>query len=119
MDNDNNPTQNTNWNPPPNAFAKKDLDEAMPSVLLGIFGLVVTFLFGCGLIGFVLSIMAFVKGKRAIQQYQSDPNMYTDQSYSSAKAGKVLGLIGIILGSLAILIILFIFIMVIFDLSMN
>lgn len=97
----------TNWNTGNTNFAQgnQELKGGQPSLILGIIGLVLSLLTCgyCGFIGFILSIIAFVKGKNAVVEYESNPGAYAEQGYKNAKTGKVLGLIGIIIGVLAII----------------
>lgn len=81
---------------------KTDVPGGIASLVMGIIGLFLSLCTGCGIIGFILSIIAFVKGKGAVKLYESNPSLYNEQSYNQAKAGKVLGLIGLILGILVI-----------------
>jgi hypothetical protein len=48
-----------------------------------------------------------LKGKQAIAEYEANPGMYTEKSFNQAKTGKTTGLIGLIVGILALLYIIF------------
>lgn len=119
MDNKNFGTGNTNWAPPTtnqSTFGRlQELPGANTSMLLGIFGLVLSLCLGCGIVGFILSIIAFTKGKKGEDLFDANPMQYSESSYKQAKAGKVLGLIGLILG--IIVIIIFIIFIVLFGIA--
>jgi hypothetical protein len=103
---------NSNWQAPNNATGMgmgQDLEGANLSMILGIVGLFLSLCAGCGLIGFILSIIAWVKGKKAVATYEGNPTAYSEKSFKQAKAGKILGLIGLILG----IVVIFIFIVLI------
>lgn len=88
------------------AQGNQELKGGQPSLILGIIGLVLSLLTCgyCSFIGFILSIIAFVKGKSAIREYEANPSLYAESGYKNAKTGKVLGLIGLILGIIVIVI---------------
>ena len=106
---ENNTQNNSNWN---THDIGKDLPNASTSMALGIIGLIVSIILGCSPVGFVLSIIAFVKGKKAMKEYDNNPGMYTSSSYGQAKAGKITGLIGLILG-LAVIALVIVFISIV------
>jgi hypothetical protein len=47
------------------------------------------------------------KAKKAISDYEANPSLYSEKSYNQAKTAKTLSLIGIIIGALGILYIIF------------
>jgi hypothetical protein len=103
MENNNENTGSTNWTPPSGGMGgTAELDGANASQIMGIIGLVLSLCLGCGLVGFILSIIAFVKGKAAVAIYEANPSGYSEKSFKQAKTGKLLGLIGIILGIIVI-----------------
>lgn len=83
-----------------------DTGKATTAMVMGIVGLVANLLNGCfcgcgSLVGLVFSIVAFVMGRgvlRAIEEGRADP-----AGEGSAKAGKILGLIGIALNILILI----------------
>lgn len=97
-----------NWNTANTNFAQgnQELKGGQPSLIMGIIGLVLSLLTCgyCSFIGFILSIIAFIKGRNAIKEYEANPGMFAEAGYKNAKTGKVLGLIGIILGVIVIVI---------------
>lgn len=101
MENNNENTGGTNWTPPSTPTGVgQELPGAIASLVTGIIGLALSLFFGCGPVGIVLSIIAFVKGKKAVKEYEANPGGYTLSSYNQAKPGKILGIIGIIFGGL-------------------
>ncbi len=110
---ENNNDLSSNWSSGGNTTGMgKALDGASLSQTLGIVGLCISVILGClgcGLVGFILSIVAFFKGKSAVATYEANPSEYTEQSYKQAKTGKLLGLIGLILGIVVIIMSIFLF----------
>jgi uncharacterized membrane protein len=96
--------QHSNWSTPNTSGMgmEQDIPGANSSMILGIVGLFLSLCAGCGLIGFIISIVAFVKGKNAVSEYEANPTAYAQKSFQQAKAGKILGLIGLILGIIVI-----------------
>ena len=127
MDNNNDNTGNVNWTPPgTNANIGQDLPDGTISLVLSIIGLFLSLCASCAPGGLVLSIIAFSKGKKAMRMYESDPGTYKESSYKNARAGKIMGISGIVLGALFVLVfLLYIIIMgiaglaVIFDPNRN
>lgn len=74
------------------------------STLILIFGIVS--ILGCCFygVGFVLGIVALVLANKATKLYKENPDLYT--GYQNVKIGKILSIIGIILGSLYLLLFL-------------
>lgn len=80
---------------------KLPLPNATATLVLGILSIVV----GCGSIGLILGIIGLVLSKEGKLLYDQNPDGYT--GYSNLNAGRVLCIIGIILGSIALSIALF------------
>lgn len=123
-----NSTQNTNPNPYQHPQAQQygqnmnpgsmQMASALPpapnavtAMVLGIIGLVLA-VFWCYFItttiGLVLSIIALILGNGSVKAYNLNPEAYSQSSLGQAKAGKVLGLIGMIVAILWFLVILLI-----------
>ena len=87
-----------------------DLKEAQSAQIMGIISLVLVFCTCCygGLFAVILGYLAMNKGKQAIAEYEANPGMYTEKSFNQAKTGKTTGLIGLIVGVLALLYIILI-----------
>lgn len=92
-----------NYLTPGNAPA--NLPNATAVLVLGILSIVLAFCYGffgvvCGIIGLVLSN----KDRRA---YLATPELYSPASYSTLNAGRTCSIIGLVIGALFLLIIIF------------
>lgn len=73
-------------------------------LILGIFSLITTVCCGgIGFVGIVLGIIAVVMSSNAEQIYADNPEAYTQTSYKNINAGKICGIIGIVLNGVLIL----------------
>jgi M penetrans paralogue family 26 len=77
---------------------QQPLPNATAVLVMGILSIVI-----CG-IGVVLGIIALVLAKKDTELYNAGMEIYAPSSYSNLKAGKICGVIGIILSSLFILV---------------
>lgn len=75
---------------------KQKLPNATAVLILGISSILTCCCWG--IIGLVLGIVALVLAKKDLQLYRENPGIYT--GYSNLNTGKVLAIIGIILGSI-------------------
>lgn len=82
---------------------QRSLPNATASLVLGILSIPTCFCYG--LLGLILGIIAVVLGKKAKKVYAENPEMYT--GIGNAKAGYITGIIGIILGALYVVFIIF------------
>ncbi|RZJ18143.1 MAG: DUF4190 domain-containing protein [Acinetobacter sp.] len=85
---------------------QQNLPNATISLILGILSIP-----GCccyGILGLILGIIAWVLAAGEVKKFNLNPNAYTASSLKNAKAGKVCGIIGTVLGSLYLLIIILI-----------
>ena len=72
------------------------------STLILVFGILS--IVGCccwGLVGLIFGIVALVMSKKAIEEYNANPGLYT--GYNNVKTGRILAIIGIILSALALI----------------
>ena len=76
---------------------KQSLPNWTATLVLGICSLV----FGCLFVGFILGIIGVAISGRSKRLYLQNPNDYT--GYGALNAGRIMSIIGIILGALAIL----------------
>lgn len=83
---------------------KQTLPNATVSLVLGIFSLLTCICYG--VLGLPLGIAAFILGNKALKVYQNNPENYA--SSGNASAGKILGIIGIILNLIFILLIVWV-----------
>jgi len=73
-------------------------------LILGIFSLVTTFCCGgIGFVGVILGIIAVVMSSKAEQMYAENPAAYTEASYKNVNAGRICGIIGIVVNGVMIL----------------
>jgi len=73
-------------------------------LILGIFSLVTTVCCGgIGFVGLVLGIIAVVMSSKAEQLYAENPAPYTEASYKNVNAGRICGIIGIVINGVLIL----------------
>jgi hypothetical protein len=77
---------------------QQPLPNATASLVLGIISLP-----GCcfyGVTGLILGILAIVLAIKDEKLYRLNPSAYTISSYNNTRAGKICGIIGIVLSSL-------------------
>ncbi|MDP2388274.1 MAG: hypothetical protein Q8M29_18015 [Bacteroidota bacterium] len=77
-----------------NAGNQQDVPNAMAALILGICSLVF-----CGL-GPILGTIAIVLSGKGKKAYEANPTMYKESSFKNLKAGRVCGIIGLIVGGL-------------------
>ncbi len=82
----------------PQPTQKKMLPNSGPTLVLGILSLVL----GCGMLGLVLGIIGLAISKDAKNMYDKDPDAYV--GYGSLNAGRILCIIGIVIGSASVLV---------------
>jgi hypothetical protein len=81
---------------------KQKIPNSSGALTLGILGL----LFSLGLFGIIFSILAISLGAGGVSRYKADPQKYTEGSFSNAKAGKAMGIIGLGLFGLGIIVLI-------------
>lgn len=93
------PQQGQNTNPQfNNQFIQLPIPNSTAVLVLGILSIVMCFCYG--LIGMTLGIIALVLASKGNALYKENPNVYSLSSYNNLKAGKVCGIIGVVLSSL-------------------
>jgi len=102
---------NTQPQAAPPAQGVPPIPGAIISLVFGIISLVFCWYFMIPIVGIILCIMCLIfgiiamnKGKNAINLYNQTPDQYKKGSLGLAKAGKILGLIGLILNAIFIII---------------
>ncbi|MGB4843072.1 MAG: CCC motif membrane protein [Ferruginibacter sp.] len=85
-----------------------NLPNATASLVLGIISIVGALCYG--LIGVICGIIGLVLANKDRKLYQATPELYSTSSYSTLNAGRTCSIIGLILGSLILLIMIFYFI---------
>jgi hypothetical protein len=76
---------------------KQQLPNATATLVLGILSIVIS----CGIIGLILGIIGLTISKEGKLLHDKEPNLY--EGWGNLNAGRIMSLIGIILGSLALL----------------
>lgn len=82
---------------------QRNLPNATASLVLGILSIPSCFCYG--LLGLALGIIAIILGKKAKKVYAEDPNTYS--GIGNANAGYITGIVGVILGALYLILIVF------------
>lgn len=83
---------------------KVPIPNSQGILILGIFSLITTVCCGgIGFVGIVLGIIAVVMSPKAEQLYAANPEAYTQTSYKNVNAGRICGIIGIVLNGVLIL----------------
>lgn len=76
---------------------KVQLPNSTAVLVLGICSLV----FGCFIVGLILGIVGLVLAGKGMKLYKANPDMY--EGYSALNAGRIMSIIGVVLGGLAFL----------------
>jgi len=76
---------------------KKTLPNSTATLILGICSIV----FGCLFVGFILGIIGLSISGTSKRLYLQNPNEY--EGYGALNAGRIMSIIGLVLGSVAIL----------------
>ncbi|MEO7046298.1 MAG: CCC motif membrane protein [Ferruginibacter sp.] len=92
----------------PNYNQPANLPNATAVLVLGIISLVGAFCYG--IIGVICGIIGLVLANKDKKTYLAAPELYSASSYSTVNSGRVCSLIGLILGAIVLLIIVFYFI---------
>ncbi len=87
-----------------NQFGQTPVPNSAAVLVLGILSIVLCFCYG--IIGITLGIIAVVLASKGNALYQANPGAYTLSSFNNLKAGKICGVIGLILSSLYIVFII-------------
>lgn len=82
-----------------------NLPNATTALVLGIISLVGALCYG--IIGVICGIIGLVLANKDRKLYQAAPELYSTSSYSTLNAGRVCSIIGLILGSLVVLVMVF------------
>lgn len=90
---------------------RQSLPNATTSLVLGILSILTCICYG--IIGLPLGIIAFVLGKKALREFNENPENYSGSG--NATAGKITGIIGIILNLIYLSFIAFIIYKIGFD----
>jgi hypothetical protein len=80
---------------------RQPLPNASTTLILGILSVVL----GCGILGLILGIIGLVVSKEGRELYMQNPDGYT--GYGNLNAGRILSIIGIVIGSVTMLWVVF------------
>ena len=92
----------------PNYNQPSNLPNATASLVLGIIAIVGAFCYG--IVGIICGIIGLILANKDRRLYQSTPELYAQASYSTSNAGRTCAIIGLILGSIFLLIMIIYFI---------
>jgi hypothetical protein len=92
----------------PNYNQPANLPNATAVLVLGIISIVGAFCYG--IVGVICGIIGLVLANKDRRLYHSAPELYAQASFSTSNAGRVCSIIGLILGSIFLLIIILYFI---------
>ncbi len=92
----------------PNYNQPANLPNATAALVLGIISIVGAFCYG--IVGVICGIIGLVLANKDRKLYQSNPELYAASSYSTSNSGRVCSLIGLILGSVFLLIMILYFV---------
>ena len=84
---------------------KRNLPNGTAVLVLGILSILTCCCYG--VIGLTLGIVALVLAKKDLKLYQENPELYLN--YKNVNTGKILGIIGIVLSSIAMIAFIFLF----------
>lgn len=88
--------------PPPfggySGMIPQNLPNSTVALILGILSIPACCCYG--ILGLILGIIAWVLSNGDIKKFNLNPNLYTPSSFKNAKAAKVCGIIGTILGAI-------------------
>jgi hypothetical protein len=89
----------------PNSHNQQALPNATASLVLGILAILGGFCYG--LFGVILGIIGLVLSNKDRRLYAENPDVYSSASYSTSNSGRVCSIIGLVLGALVLVIIIF------------
>jgi hypothetical protein len=99
-----NPQQSQNLNQQfNNPVVQTPVPNSTAVLVLGILSIVLCFCYG--FIGMILGIIALILASKGNALYTANPNAYSVASFNNLKAGKICGIIGLVLSSLYLIVI--------------
>lgn len=81
------------------------LPNATASLVLGIISIVGAFCYG--IVGVICGIIGLLIANKDRKLYQASPELYSASSYSTLNAGRTCSIIGLILGGIVVLVMIF------------
>ena len=89
--------KNNDSKPVEKNIAQENVPYATSVLVLGICSIVTCFCYG--LPGLICSIIALVQAKKGKLAYENNPNLYKESSFGNLKAGRICGIIGLVLNA--------------------
>jgi M penetrans paralogue family 26 len=89
----------------PNYNQPSNLPNATASLVLGIISIVGAFCYG--IVGVICGIIGLVLANKDRKMYQANPELYSSSSYSTSNSGRVCSIIGLVIGGIFLLIMIF------------
>ena len=83
-----------------------ELPNANASLVLGIISIVGALCYG--VVGVICGTIGLVLANRDRKLYKATPELYSSSSYGSSDAGRICSIIGLVMGSLFLLLIIFV-----------
>ena len=83
---------------------QRPLPNGTAVLVLGIISIVGCFCYG--ITGLVCGIIALVLSNKDLRLYNADPTLYTPQSLSNLKSGRVCAIIGLSLSALTVIVVI-------------
>ena len=83
--------------------SKRDLPNATASLILGIISVVGVFSYG--FVGIVCGIIGLVLANKDRKLYQTAPEFYSTASFKTSNTGRICSIIGLIISSIAFIIV--------------
>ena len=86
----------------PSLGSKRILPNATATLVLGILSVLFSFTFIAGLLGAVLGIIGLSLSSDGVKMYRENPDYY--EGYASLNAGRIMCIVGVVIGSLIVFI---------------
>ena len=100
--------ENVQQGQPSTQVEKKPLPKAVAVLVLGIISIATSFCYGIP--GLIIAIITMVMSSGAKKLYNATPALYTESSYKNLNAGRICGIIGLILSIVMLFVYIIIFI---------
>ena len=89
----------------PNYNQPANLPNATASLVLGIISIVGAFCYG--IVGVICGIIGLILANKDRKLYNAAPELYASSSYSTSNSGRICSIVGLILGGIILLIMVF------------
>lgn len=92
----------------PNYNQPANLPNATAALVLGIISIVGAFCYG--VVGIICGVIGLVLANKDRKLYRENPELYSASSYNSSNAGRICSIVGLVLGILFLVFIIFYFV---------